>query len=230
MGAKKIVLGKSPILTTAPAAWRQGTKPCWRQPLEPRLAGLGQACKANFPPCKDSQLGHGNLQPCFGAWPLGGQGCPTVRVTAGPTGLRWEDRTGWACLSWGRTRTMGVLGESGSSSLIMFVMGCKQVFLGKRKWRRGLGCIPTLSKLPGKPWVPEENVGTLLFPKDGRNTGRSKGIFLAQLTQWPIFFLLGYSGAGNICRLDDCRALAQFPGHNLAFCNAPRNPWHRDWG
>jgi hypothetical protein len=27
----------------------------------------------------------------------------------------------------------------------MLLMGCKQVFLGRRKWGRDLGCIPTLS-------------------------------------------------------------------------------------
>jgi hypothetical protein len=39
------------------------------------------------------------------------------------------------------------------------------------------------TQLPGKPWLPEENVGTVFFPEDRRDTRPSKGVFLAQGTQ-----------------------------------------------
>lgn len=51
--AKKTGLGRSPIPTAGPLlCGGRGRKSCWRQLLEPRLAGLGQACKAIFPPCR----------------------------------------------------------------------------------------------------------------------------------------------------------------------------------
>lgn len=51
--SQKTGLGKSPIPTAGPLlCGGRGRKSCWRQLLEPRLAGLGQACKAIFPPCR----------------------------------------------------------------------------------------------------------------------------------------------------------------------------------
>lgn len=158
--------------------------------MEPGLAGLGRACKANFPPRRDSQLGHGNLQPCFGAWPRRGQGCPAVRVTAGPTGQGWEDRAGWACHSWGRSRRMGSWGQNLGVGIGSWE-DLGGVFLGKGKWGRGSWLYPYTQQAS---WVPEKKAGTLLAPEDRKNTGPSKGILSAQGTQWPIFLLLGCPG------------------------------------
>lgn len=177
--AKKTGLGRSPIPTAGPLlCGGRGRKSCWRQLLEPRLAGLGQACKAIFPPCRTRSW---VMETSSCALELGlreghsgshrpGMGGQSVRHAI--SGLLSEMELDQSRLSGARTSFREwVLGR-----VRRFVTGtekalasCKWVFLGKGKWGGVLDVSPQLSKLPGKPCMPEKEVEIPLVPKDRRN-------------------------------------------------------------
>lgn len=188
--AEKTGLGKSPILTTGPLLWKQGHRVLLETALGASPSRAGPSLQSKFSALQG--LTTGSWKPPALLWGLAsrGQGCPAVRVTAGPTSQGWEDRAGWACHSWGRTRRMGSWGQNLGVGIGSWE-DLDGIFLGKRKWGRGSWLYPYIQQAS---WVPEKKVGTLLVPEDRKNTGPSKGILSAQGTQWPIFLLLGCPG------------------------------------
>lgn len=142
--AKKTGLGRSPIPTAGPLLCRgRGRKSCWRQLLEPRLAGLGQACKAIFPPCRTHSwvMETSSCALELGLWEghsrshrpgMGGQSGGHAHIWA-----TLRDGAGPEQTPRGQKQLRGVgPGEGpevwmGTGKVLAI---CKQIFLGKGKW------------------------------------------------------------------------------------------------
>lgn len=93
---------------------------------------------------------------------------------------------------------------------------------------------PQLSKVPGKPCMPEKEVEIPLVPEDKRNPGSEKRILLAPDTHGPSFsFLNALEGAAFIVWMVASCTLAQLPAHSSASCSHPGIPSaqeNRAWG
>lgn len=177
--AKKTGSGRSPIPTAGPLlCGGRGRKSCWRQLLEPRLAGLGQACKAIFPPCRTRSWvmetsscalelglreGHsGSHRPGIGGQSVGHAISGLLsEMELDQSSLGPEPALGSG--SWGGSRGLWREPRKHWPAANGFSWG-KGSGVGS-----GMYPPPELSKLPGKPCMAEKEVEIPLVPEDRRN-------------------------------------------------------------